>query len=62
MKKHSEKAVIVVGASGNLGQRVIKHLVENGAIVKAILRKSSSTSTEAAHKLTALGAQPVLVY
>jgi hypothetical protein len=36
------KTIVMAGATGNLGSRIAKALIENGATVKAIVRKSTN--------------------
>jgi NmrA-like family len=36
-----QKTIVIAGATGNLGGRIAKALIENGAIVKAIVRTSA---------------------
>lgn len=45
--------ILVAGATGNLGQRIIKNLLDKGATVRAIVRTSSQA--EKIDKLTQLG-------
>ncbi len=47
--------ILVAGATGNLGQRIIKNLLDNGATVRAIVRTSSQA--EKIDKLTQLGVE-----
>jgi nucleoside-diphosphate-sugar epimerase len=36
-----QKTIIVAGATGNLGERIVKNLLDKGAIVRALVRPSS---------------------
>jgi nucleoside-diphosphate-sugar epimerase len=48
-----KKTIVVAGATGNLGQRIVLHLIEQGAEVRAIVRPSSDI--EKIKKLEQLG-------
>jgi len=50
-----EKIVVVAGATGNLGERIVKALLERGAEVRVIVRPGSET--EKVNKLEKLGAK-----
>jgi nucleoside-diphosphate-sugar epimerase len=50
-----KKTIVVAGATGNLGQRIVLHLIEQGAEVRAIVRPSSDI--EKVKKLEQLGAK-----
>jgi nucleoside-diphosphate-sugar epimerase len=49
------KIIIVAGASGNLGKRICKSLIEKGAVVKALVRKNSDSKK--IEELESLGLQ-----
>jgi nucleoside-diphosphate-sugar epimerase len=39
-----QKIIIVAGATGNLGERIVQSLLEKGAIVRALVRESSNVA------------------
>ncbi len=49
------KIVVVAGATGNLGERIVKSLLEKGADVRVIVR--SGSGTEKVNKLEKIGAK-----
>ncbi len=51
--------VLVAGGTGNLGERIVKHLIKNGATVKIVVRNSSKA--EKLSQLTELGAEVLLI-
>lgn len=56
MAQHSDKTVLVTGATGQQGGAVARHLLAKGFKVKALTRKPDSDKAKA---LAALGAEPV---
>ena len=40
-----DKIIVVAGANGNLGKRICIALIEEGAKVKALLRKETNSKT-----------------
>ena len=50
-----KKIIVIAGATGNLGERIVKALLEKGAGVRAIVR--ASTDIEKVKKLEQLGAK-----
>ena len=55
----SDPTIVVAGASGNLGERIVKGLRERGANVRAIVRRE--TAKEKVERLQALGAAITVV-
>jgi len=50
-------SILVAGASGNLGSRIVRALVDRGAQVRALVRPT--TATEKTQRLEELGAEMV---
>lgn len=53
---HPKTTVAVVGATGQLGSRVVKSLLEQGHVVVACIRARGAGNTKAAYRLETLGA------
>jgi nucleoside-diphosphate-sugar epimerase len=54
-----ERHIVVSGCTGDLGKRIVKSLVKDGASVSALIRAGSAL--EKSEAITSLGAQPVLI-
>jgi len=55
----TDSTIVVAGAAGNLGGRIVKALLERGAKVRALVR--TSTTREKVERLRKLGATPATV-
>lgn len=54
----SNHTIILAGATGHLGSKIARFLLQNGAVVKALTRKGSTSSLQ---QLEAMGAERVVV-